>query len=174
MNNACRLKSANGNHAGRYFTNRRGSHQEKHIPKNPKIPTRSLADLRIGNMSHSIAPGPPALTVLRVAASAIAMKGSSQSRTLYPYAIFKIRPAAGMLVVVDPYTLAQSSSPRNRLNHLLNLRVGKASNQLSLLIAPWRAVEIRTFSDAYQSHGGYSRYPREWYKLPCVVGLRSS
>lgn len=72
-----------------------------------------MVNLHIGNISHNIAPGPPALTVLRVAASAIVMKGSLQSRTLYPYAIFRIKPAAGTLVVVNPDTLAQPSSPRN-------------------------------------------------------------
>ena len=68
--------------------------------KGLKDPTRSSADfdghLHIGNMSHNIAPGPPALTVLRVAASAVVMNGSSQSCTWYPYAILRTRPATGM------------------------------------------------------------------------------
>lgn len=59
-------------------------------------------DPHAGNMSHRVAPGPPALTVLRVASSAIVTKGSSQLRTLYPYAMFRIKPEASTIVLINP------------------------------------------------------------------------
>ena len=122
VNRAWRLNPANGNHAGMCFTNPR--RQVSPGLKNPKDPgTASLVNLHNGNMSHIVAPGPPALAVLCVASLAIAMKGSSQSRTVYPYAILRISPATGKyVVVVNPRALAQSSRLWNQPSHLLNLR----------------------------------------------------
>ena len=107
VNRAWRLNPAKGNHVGMCFTNPR--RQVSPCFKKPRDPGPALlVNLHNGNMSHIVAPGPPILTVLPVASSAIAMKGSSQSRTLYPYAILRISPAAGNhMVAANPHPSAQ-------------------------------------------------------------------